>query len=116
MICDCDCHKIKDKSDLKKCQESNKKKTRELNELRKKLLIATIVIAVVGTIVGKETLDSVLEYFQTFDKVKQTIDGMGVNTIETDWEIPPPVYYGTSPSPSTLTLFALAMLPTPRRK
>ncbi len=42
MKCDCDCHKEKDKSDLKKCQESNKKKTRELNELRKKLLAATI--------------------------------------------------------------------------
>ena len=88
----------------------------ELNELRKKLLIATIAIAVVGTIVGKETFDKVMEYFQTFDKVKQTIDGMGVNTNETDWDIPTPIYYGVSPSPSTMSLFALAMLPTPRRK
>lgn len=117
MSCNCDCHKVKDKSDLKKCQESNKKKTRELNELRKKLLVATIAIAVVGTIVGKETLDKALEYFQTFDKVKNTVNGVGVNTVETDWEISLPVYYGSSPSPSTIGVFAIAaLLPVARRR
>jgi len=116
MSCSCDCHKVKDKSDLKKCQESSKKKTKELNELRKKLLVATIAIAVIGTIVGKETIDKVLEYFQTFDKVKNTINGVGKNTIETDWEMLPPIYFGSSPSPSTVGIFALAILPTPRRK
>ena len=113
--CNCDCHKVKDKSDLKKCQESNKKKSKELNELRKKLLIATIAIAVVGTIVGKETLDKVLEYLQTFDKVKQTIDGVGH---ESGYKmgIPMPVYYGSSPSPGTMGVFAVALLtPTKRR-
>ena len=114
MNCNCECHKVKDKSDLKKCQESNKKKVREVNELRKKLLIATIVIAVIGTIVGKETLDKVLEYFQTFDKVKQTIAES--KTIETDLPIWPPVYYGISPSPGTMGVFAIALLtPTKRR-
>ena len=116
MSCDCDCHKLKDKSDLKKCQESGKKKTREINELRKKLLVATIVIAVVGTIIGKETLDTVLEYFQTFDKVKNTINSVELNT-EESYEIPFQTYYGVSPSPSTLGVFALAaLMPTPRRK
>ena len=114
--CNCDCHKAKDKSDLKKCQESNKKKTRELNELRKKLLIATIAIAVIGTIVGKETLDKVLEYFQTFDKVQQTIDRVGVNTNETEWEILPPTYYGVSPSPSTMGIFALTLFTPCKRR
>ena len=114
MNCECECHKVKDKSDLRKCQERNKKNTRELNELRKKLLIATIAIAVVGTILGKETLDKVLEYFQTFDKVNNTINGVGANTVE--WETLPPTYYGSSPSPSTTPLFALALIPTPRRK
>ena len=116
MKCDCDCHKEKDKSDLKKCQESNKKKTRELNELRKKLLVATISIAVIGTIVGKEALDKVLEYFQTFDKVKQAIDEVGANTNETNWEIAPSIYHGISPSPSTMGIFALTLLTPCKRR
>ena len=75
--CNCDCHKVKDKSDLKKCQENSKKKTREINELRKKLLVVTIALAVGGTLIGKESLDKVLEYFQSFDKVKKAIDNVG---------------------------------------
>ena len=114
MECDCDCHKVKDKSDLKKCQDSNKKKTKELNELRKKLLVATIAIAVVGTIVGKETLDKVLEYFQTFDKVKQTINE--TNTNQKELQIWPPIYYGISPSPSTMGIFALTVFTPCKRR
>ena len=115
MHCNCDCHKVKDKTDLKKCQESSKKKSKELNELRKKLLVATIAIAVVGTIVGKETIDKVLEYFQTFDKVKQTVERVDRNDIK--YSFPNHTVYGSSPSPSTLSLFVLtALTPTPRRK
>jgi hypothetical protein len=114
MHCNCDCHKVKDKTDLKKCQESNKKKSRELNELRRKLLVATIAIAVVGTLVGKETVDKVLEYFQTFDKVKQTIERVDGNDIK--YSFPPHAVYGSSPSPSTLGVFAIAaLLPVARR-
>jgi len=116
MGCDCDCHKVKDKSDLKKCQEQSKRKTKELNQLKKKLLVTTIVIAVGGTILGKEAVDRVLDYFKTYDKVKQTIDGLGTNTGDS-FEILPPVYYGSSPSPSTISVLALsAMIPTPRRR
>ena len=113
--CNCECHKQQDKSDLKKCQEQNKKKTRELNELRKKLITATIIICIVGTIVGKEVVDKALEYFQTFDKVKNTINN--ARTTNTDYEIQPQIYHGISPSPSALAVFMLPLLkPTPRRR
>ena len=113
--CNCDCHKKQATNELAKCKEQRKTQSRQLDEMKKKLLIATIAIAVGGTLVGKEALDKVLEYFQTYDKVKQTIDGIGINNEK--YEFPQPTYYGISPSPSTLSVFALmAMMPTQRRR
>jgi len=115
--CNCDCHKKQATNELAKCKEQRKSQSRQLDELKKKLLVATIAIAVGGTLVGKEALDKVLEYFQTYDKVKQTIDGIGINNEKQQYDIPLPTYYGVSPSPSTLAVFALmAMIPKPRRK
>jgi len=113
--CNCDCHKKTAESDLKKCQESSKRKNKEINELKKKLVVATIAVAVGGTLVGKEALDKMLEYFQSYDKVKQAIDGIGH---ESGYKmgIPMPVYYGSSPSPGTMGVFAIAaLLPVARR-
>ena len=101
--CNCECHKKTAESDLKKCQESSKKKTNEINNLKKKLAAATIIIAIVGTLVSKEALDSAIEYFQTYDKVKQAIDSSaGVSVL---------------PAPSTLAVFGVfALMPVKRRR
>ena len=113
--CNCDCHKKSAESDLKKCKENNKRKTNEINQLKRKLLVATVAIAVGGTLMGKEVFDKVIEYFQTYDKVKQAIDGVTINGDK--YEIPMPVYYGVSPAPGTMALFALyALVPTRRRR
>jgi hypothetical protein len=115
MTCDCDCHKLKDKSDLKKCQDQNKRRLKELNEVKKKLLIATLIIVACGSVIGKQSLDSILDYFKTFDKVKRTIDGVGYSpTFDDDYIFTP--RGAISPSPSTLLIFALAATPTPRRR
>jgi hypothetical protein len=119
--CSCECHKEKDKSDLKKCQEQNKKKTREINELKSKLMIATIAIAIVGTLISKQAFDFCLEYFEKYDKVKQAIDNSISMTDQqlqhnTDDSIG---YWGVSvlPSPSALAVFALPLLmPVTRRR
>ena len=117
MKCNCECHKEQDKSDLKKCQDQNKKKTKEINQLRQKLMVATIAIAIVGTLVSKQAFDYCIEYFQKYDQVKQAIDGVSIKNTGDSFEILPPVYYGVSPSPSTLSVLALsAMIPTPRRR
>ena len=115
MECNCDCHKKTAESDLKKCRENSNRKSKEINALKKKLVIATIAIAVGGTLVGKESLDKMIEYFQYYDKVKQSIDGIGHNSGDTI-DIPMPAYYGISPSPSTMVVFAIAaLLPVARR-
>ena len=115
--CDCNCHKENAVSNLKKCQETSKKKSKEIGELKKKLMIVTIAIAVAGTLMGKGALDKVLSYFESVDKLKSTIDSFSKTDNDDVYEFPLPVYYGTSPSPSALTLFALtAFVPTQRRK
>tara|TARA_R110000824_G_scaffold144093_4_gene311928 strand:+ start:1816 stop:2190 length:375 start_codon:yes stop_codon:yes gene_type:complete len=121
--CDCDCHK-KDAQDafdratneLVRCKKTSHQKSTQIEVLKRKLLIATVAIAVGGTFVGKEAFDRMLEYFQKYDKVKQAIDKV---TINSDHEISMPAYYGASPSPApgTLAVFGLYLLiPKSRRK
>ena len=115
MVCNCECHKENAVSNLKKCEEQNKRNKKELDAMKKKILALTLAIAVIGTIVGKEGLDRVVEYFETIDKVKQSATRL-IETSSVDDEIMRPSFYGVSPSPSTLGVFALAaMLPTKRR-
>tara|TARA_Y100001938_G_C7885084_1_gene326963 strand:+ start:77 stop:442 length:366 start_codon:yes stop_codon:yes gene_type:complete len=121
MNCDCDCHKKTKENDLKNCKENSKRKTNEINILKRKLMVATIAIAIGGTLMGKETIDKIVEYFQAYDKVKQSIDKSISLTDEqlkynTDDSL---AYWGVSvlPAPSALSVFALPLLmPTPRRK
>ena len=119
--CNCECHKKNAESDLKKCQENSKRKSNEIHVLKKKLMVATVAIAVGGTLMGKEAVDKIVEYFQAYDKVKQAIDNSISMTDEqlkhnTDDSIG---YWGVSvlPAPRALSVFALPLLmPTRRRR
>tara|TARA_R100000655_G_scaffold2919_4_gene11129 strand:+ start:1720 stop:2079 length:360 start_codon:yes stop_codon:yes gene_type:complete len=119
MKCNCDCHKKNAESDLKKCQENSKRKSNEINILKKKLMVATIAIAVGGTLMGKETVDKIVEYFQAYDKVKTAIDKSVSLTDEPLKNSIDNGFAGVSvlPSPSALSVFALPLLmPTRRRR
>ena len=118
--CNCECHKKNAESELKKCQENSKRKSNEISLLKKKLMAATIAIAIGGTLMGKEAVDKIVEYFQAYDKVKQAIDNSVSMTDEqlkynTDDSIG---YWGVSvlPSPSALTIFALPLLTPCKRR
>ena len=114
MKCDCDCHTKKNESDLKSCKERNKVKDREIARLNKKVLTLTIAIAVVGTVVGQKTLEQIASYFETIDKVKQSIDKVTSGDLK---PIEAPLQYGIAPSPSTLAVFGLPLLmPCKRRR
>ena len=117
--CNCECHKQKDKSDLKKCEEQNKKKTKQINELRQKLMVATI--AIVGTLVSKQAFDYCIEYFQKYDQVKQAIDNsIGMTDEQLKYNTDDSIgYWGVSvlPSPSALAVFLMPLIaPTKRRR
>tara|TARA_R100000664_G_C2758692_1_gene147820 strand:+ start:2586 stop:2933 length:348 start_codon:yes stop_codon:yes gene_type:complete len=114
MNCNCDCHKQDNLSKLKKCEDRGKAKDKKIKELEKKILTLTLVAAIIGTIVGKEAVDSVIEYFNTFNEVKSTI--VDITTDAGDLTIDSPVYYGISPAPSSLAIFALLAFTPPRRR
>jgi len=115
MNCTCDCHKQNAQSKLKKCEDRGRAKDKKIKELEKKLLTLTIVAAIIGTIVGKEVVDNVVEYFETFDKVKSSITDLTIN--DSIQEIPFQTYTGVSPSPSTLAVLGLlAFTPVRRRR
>tara|TARA_R100000655_G_scaffold84114_1_gene123690 strand:+ start:833 stop:1177 length:345 start_codon:yes stop_codon:yes gene_type:complete len=114
MNCNCDCHKKKNESDLKSCKERNKVKDREIARLNKKVLTLTIAIAVVGTFVGQKTIEQIAIYFETIDKVKQSIDKVTSADLKL---IEAPFQYGIAPSPSAIAVFGLPLLmPCKRRR
>ena len=116
--CDCDCHKKSAESELKKCQENSKRKSNEIHALKKKLMVATIAIAVGGTLMGKEAVDKIVQYFQAYDKVKQAIDSSVSMNDEQLGNTLDNGLAGVSvlPAPSTLGIFALTLLTPCKRR
>lgn len=115
MTCTCECHKLSNISELKKCRDKGKSKDKKIKELEKKLLTVTVIVAIMGTIVGKEVVENVLEYFETFDKIKTSIT-YDIPSKEPKI-FPEGEYYGTSPAAGTLAIFGLlALAPTKRRR
>ena len=115
MNCNCDCHKQDNMAKLKKCEDRGRTKDKKIKELEKKVLTLTLVAAIIATIVGKEAVDSILEYFNTFNEVKTSI--MDVTMDTPDYTIGTPQAYGVSPSPHSLAVLGLLLFtPTRRRR
>jgi len=115
MTCDCDCHKQDSISKLKRCKERNKTKEKKIKELEKKVLTLTLICAIIGTIVGKEVVEEVVDWYNTFDKVKSTLTTSSPRIV--DYTIDRSVVYGSSPEPGTLAIVGLiALTPTRRRR
>ena len=60
------------KDALHKCEERNKTRDKKIKGLEKKILTMTIAAVVGGTIVGKDVLDKIAEYIQSFNSIKDT--------------------------------------------
>ena len=58
------------KDELRKCEEKNKTRDKKIKGLEKKILTMTIAAVVGGTIVGKDVLDKITEYIQSFNSIK----------------------------------------------
>tara|TARA_Y100001963_G_C6493636_1_gene314601 strand:+ start:148 stop:498 length:351 start_codon:yes stop_codon:yes gene_type:complete len=111
--CNCDCHKKQNANDLHKCKEAGKKKDKRIKELEKKFLILIIAIAIVGTIIGKDIVDKILEFFETTERIQNVITMDQPQDYMIDYPI---IYGGVSPSPNTLAVFGLLALTTKRRR
>ena len=60
------------KDALHKCEEKNKTRDKKIKGLEKKILTMTIAAVGGGTIVGKDVLDKIAEYIQSFNSIKDT--------------------------------------------
>ena len=100
-----DCPNCKDREvqklreDLHKCNKSNQAKEKKLKKLNKQMLIYTLIGVAILAIFGKEALDSILSWIEASGKFNI---GLGDELI--------------FPSPSALSVFAVAYLTTGSRK
>ena len=64
------------KEALRKCEENHKKKDAKIQGLQKKILTMTIAAVVGGTIVGKDVIDKIAAYIESFNSVKNAASGL----------------------------------------
>jgi len=58
------------KDELRRCEEKNKSRDKKIRGLEKKILTITVAAVVGGTIVGKDVLDKIASYIQSFNSIK----------------------------------------------
>ena len=70
-------HRDRESKDaLRKCEEKHKNKDAKIQGLQKKILTMTIIAVVAGTIVGKEFVDKIAAYIESFNSVKNAASGL----------------------------------------
>ena len=84
--------------ELSECQKRHKSKDRKIKTLDKRVFILTLIAIGIGAVLGKETLDKIIEWLETANGVRRGVDDL------------------IFPSPGTLALFAIAFIPAGRRR
>ena len=70
-------HRDRESKDaLRKCEENHKKKDAKIKGLDKKILTITIAAVVGGTIGGKDVIDKIAAYIESFNSVKNAASGL----------------------------------------
>tara|TARA_R100001594_G_scaffold115502_1_gene150387 strand:- start:1366 stop:1707 length:342 start_codon:yes stop_codon:yes gene_type:complete len=82
------------RNDLSECKKKNQANVRKIRVMEKKVFILTITTVAIGAIFGKEALDSVMSWIESYGNVKTAVDGIGLR----------------HPSPGALPLLATAFL------
>ena len=84
--------------DLSECRKRNQSKDKKIQRLDKRVFILTLVAISVGVVLGKETLDAIVDWLETPNGIRNGVDEL------------------IFPAPSTLALFAFAFVPGRRRR
>jgi len=58
------------KSELQRCEDRHKKKDTKIKGMEKKILTMTIIAVVAGTVLGKDFIDQIASYINSFNSVK----------------------------------------------
>ena len=89
------------KNALKRCEDSKK-------QLQKKLLTIGAIAIIAGTILGKEFVDKIAEYIDSFNKVKDT-----ANQLISKADTPTPPSVDSEPEPEEVIDDAFVLVPAP---
>ena len=90
------------KNALKRCEESKK-------QLQKKLITIGVAAIIAGTILGKEFVDKIADYIDSFNKVKDTANQL---ISKADTPAPPPSV-DSEPEPEEVIDDAFVLVPAP---
>jgi hypothetical protein len=118
--CDCDLREEFDKMKKEKeqdcknklfeCQKNSSAKDRQMKELKKKHTVMLVLVVIVATVLGKETVDGIAEWVESLNNVKSQVETLTTQAdpIEYDWSF----QYGggVAPAPGALPLLAMAGL------
>ena len=85
--------------DLSECKKRGQGKDKKIKDLDKKVFILTLIAIGIGAILGKEFLDSLVEWLDSIKNFRGGIQGLTLNL----------------PAPGALALFGIAFL-SPGRK
>ena len=81
--------------ELAECRRRGQSKDKKIKELDKKNFILMLIAVGIGAILGKEVLDSIVEWIESIRSFRGSVDGVVLNL----------------PSPGALPLLAIAMIP-----
>ena len=88
------------RSELSECKKKSQIKDRKIKALDKKVLIFTIISIAIGAVFGKEALDAITEWLGSINRFRVNADEFAL----------------IFPSPSTASLFAIALIGPRRRR
>ena len=99
---------------LHECQKSSREKDRQMNDLKKKHTLLLVIIVIVATILGKETIDGITEWIESLNSLKTGVEQFTSQADESEdleWTRP-----RVAPGPAALCLFAIAGASGARRR
>ena len=123
-IYNCDCglreefEKIKQEKErecqiaLLDCQKSHREKDRQIAEIKKKHTVMLVLVVIVATILGKETIDEIASWMDSVNSIKNGVEQFTNQADEYEYHSEVAI----APAPGALALLALAGATGVRRR
>lgn len=99
---------------LQECKKLSREKDRQMAELRKKHTVMLVLVVIVATILGKETVDDIAGWMESVNSIKSGVEEFTSQAEENEWEYSNEV--AIAPAPGALALLAVAGVAGLRRR
>tara|TARA_R100000278_G_scaffold21884_2_gene20692 strand:- start:844 stop:1254 length:411 start_codon:yes stop_codon:yes gene_type:complete len=99
---------------LQECKKSAREKDRQMAELKKKHTVMLVLVVIVATILGKETVDEVASWIESVNSIKSGVEEFTSQAEHDEWEYDS--RSAIAPAPGALALLAVAGVAGARRR